>query len=78
MKHVLTQLLTGKDNQTHDIARWGGALVILVGLFLEVYSVIVLKRSFDLMQYGTGWAAVLGGIGMSVKIKENSEPSAGP
>lgn len=76
MKNVLTQLLTGKDNQTHDIVRWGGGLIILTGVFLEIYSVIKLGKQFDLTQFGTGWAAILGGIGVAVKVKESSEPGA--
>lgn len=69
-----TQLLTGKDNATHDIARWLGTLAIFVGIALEIYSVIWLKKPFNLQEYGLGMGAVFTGLGAAIKLKENTEP----
>jgi CHASE2 domain-containing sensor protein len=41
MQNILNQLLTGKDNQTHDIARWAWML----GFFLVGCSAIYLIYS---------------------------------
>ena len=41
MKDILNQLLTGKDNKTHDIARWAWML----GFFLVGCSAIYLIYS---------------------------------
>lgn len=71
----ITQLFTGKDNETQDIARWLAAAAFLVALGLQIYDVVGLKHQFDLQQFGTGIGFLFTGFGAAVKLKENSEPN---
>ena len=41
MKDLLNQLLTGRDNKTHDIARWSWlitTLVVIAGALYDAYT----------------------------------------
>lgn len=72
-KNAFKQLFTGKDNQTQDLVRWLGALAFVVGLGLQVYAVIAVK-AFSLVEFGSGVGFMLGGLGVSIKVKETTEP----
>ena len=39
MNEILTHILTGKDNQTHDIARWAWMLGFLVVAGAAIYLI---------------------------------------
>jgi hypothetical protein len=71
---ILTQLLTGKDNTTHDLFRWLAVGSVVTGLALEIYSVVSLKKTFDMQAFGLGMAAVFAGAGAGLKLKEGTEP----
>ena len=71
--NILTQLLTGKDNQTHDIARWLVALVVLVALALQCYHTIT-TGEFNLQDYGIGTGTLLATSGLAIRIKSSTEP----
>ncbi|MFC3111397.1 hypothetical protein ACFOFO_26230 [Undibacterium arcticum] len=63
----LLELITGDDNLTLEPSYlWSGAAV-LIGLGLEVYSV-VFGKPFDFQAYGIGAAALLAGLGLSAKF----------
>lgn len=70
---VVKQLLTGPDNETHDVARVLCVLVILVALGLTIYSVAK-EGKFDMVAFGAGIAQILGATGAFIKLKEKSEP----
>ena len=74
MSEILKQLLTGKDNNTHDLFRWLSMVSVLTALGLEVYSVVMLHKTFDMQAYGLGLAAVFAGAGAGLKLKEGTEP----
>ncbi|MEI6002737.1 hypothetical protein H3V53_38260 [Paraburkholderia bengalensis] len=63
----LAQLITGDDNATLEPAYFWGAVVILTGLGLEVFSVVT-GKPFDLQAYGIGASALLAGLGVSAKL----------
>ena len=67
---VVKQLLTGPDNETHDVAR---VLCVLVALGLTIYSVAK-EGKFDMVAFGAGIAQILGATGAFIKLKEKSEP----
>jgi len=75
MKTILTQLLTGKDNQTHDIVRWLGMLTVLEALGLTIYVVVIRGQPLDLQQFGIGMGAVFTTLGIALKLKESTEPT---
>jgi hypothetical protein len=68
------QMLTGKDNQTADVARVLGVVVVLTALGLEIYSVIVRGAAFDLTAFGVGMGGLLVSVGAFIRLKSNTEP----
>jgi len=60
----LLEAITGEDSLTIEPAYLWGALVVVVGLGLEVHSVVVGKPC-DLQQSGIGVGALIVGAGLS-------------
>ena len=69
-----TMVLTGKDNVTHDVVRWGGAAAIVASLVYEGF-VVFSNGVFDIQNFGLGMCTLLVGIGGALKVKESTEPS---
>ncbi len=74
IRDVLKQLMTGIDGETHDIARWLGALSVLVFLGLTVFVVVVQKGEWKMSEFGIGLGAVFAAIGAFIRLKSTSEP----
>lgn len=72
---IWRSLFTGRDNTSVDIGRvlFAGAVVATIGL--ETYSVIVIGRPFDAVQFGgaIGGLLVCGGAGIAVKAHTEPE-----
>jgi hypothetical protein len=74
MQKILNDLLTGKDNKTHDIARWSlmfCLLTLVFGLFFNAYQ----SGMFDLERFYLGSAAIVGAHGAALMMKQGSEPT---
>jgi hypothetical protein len=69
-KHIVT----GKDNQTHDVVRWGAVLGTLQALGLSSYDVIAHNAHFDLQAYGVGLGTLFAAVGAALGMKKDSEP----
>lgn len=67
MLKKLLELITGDDNMTLEPAYVWWAVVIIVGLGLEIYCVIV-GKAFDLQAYGIGAGVLMLGAGFSKKL----------
>jgi uncharacterized membrane protein (DUF2068 family) len=76
MRTMVRQLLTGVDNKTHDVARWLAVVSVLTFLSLTVYDIVVLHREWKMQDFGIGLGAVLGAVGVLIKLKEAAEPPA--
>jgi uncharacterized membrane protein len=63
----LLDLVTGDDGATLEPSYAFSALAILIGLGLEIYSVVA-GKPFDMQAYGIGAGALLTGLGMSAKF----------
>lgn len=75
MTTFLTNVFTGKDNQTHDIGRvlWFIGVVAFIGFSaFRVYT----KGEFDAIGYGTGLGGLLAGGGLGINLKAKTEPGA--
>ena len=77
IKSIFTDLLTGKDGQTHDLGRWSWA-----GSFVSVAAAAVWNALHgavvDLMQLAAALGAVAGAHGVALFAKKDTEPPAGP
>lgn len=63
----LLEAITGDDNVTIEPAYLWWALAILVGIGLEIYSVVT-GKPFDLQSYGVGVGVLLVGGGFGKKV----------
>ena len=63
----ILEAITGDDNVTIEPAYLWAAVVITVGLGLEIYSVIS-GKAFDFQAYGVAAIALLSGLGISAKL----------
>lgn len=71
---MIKQLLTGKDNQTYDIARVAWAISILAVLSVAGYQVIA-NGTVSLRELAESLGIVSGAGGASVWAKKDSEPT---
>jgi hypothetical protein len=74
VERFLTNLFTGLDNQTYDIARVLWAVSCLALIFYAGWGVIVNKQAFNAIDFGGGAAGVLAGGGIGVASKMAAEP----
>lgn len=63
----LAELLTGDDNVTLEPAYFWACIIIVIGLGLEIYSVIM-QHPFDFQGYGMASGGLLGGLGIGAKL----------
>jgi hypothetical protein len=77
MLEVLRMLVTGKDNETHDLVRWLCLVGAIQGLALVCYTVIVKGQAFDLQTFGLGFGALLAATGVALGAKAHTEPGSG-
>jgi hypothetical protein len=73
MIKVINDLLTGKDNQTHDLVRWSllySILVLTAGLIFNA----VHTGLFDIEKFYLGSAALVGAHGFGLMMKKGTEP----
>ena len=71
---IVRQLLTGVDNQTHDLGRWLAAVSSATGLGLQVYVVAWKGQPFDMAAFGLGCGALAAGVGAMLRLKADTEP----
>jgi len=72
MQEVLKQLLTGKDNQTYDLARVTWLLGFIVIIVLAGYE--VMHGAVNLRELAEALGIVSGASGASVMMKKDTEP----
>ena len=72
--NIFTHLLTGKDNQTFDIARVAWLVSLLAVLFVAGYQVIE-HGAVSLRELAESLGIVSGAGGASVWAKKDAEPT---
>lgn len=73
---VITGLLTGRDNETHDIGRWAIAAGTITIIAVAIPVAIMAPEAAVITAVGTALGTFLGGAGILMKGKENQEPHA--
>ena len=72
MKQFLKQLLTGKDNQTYDIARVTWLISTIAVLALAAYEVSVAQ--INLRELAEALGIISGAGGAATMMKKDTEP----
>lgn len=70
---MVKDMFTGIDNSTLDVGRVLSVIGVGVFCFNSVW-VVVHTTVFDFTAWGVAFAAILGGIGGMLKLKESTEP----
>jgi hypothetical protein len=73
MKDFLNQLLTGKDNQTQDIARWSWLISLAAVIVLAGYEVT--NSTVSIRELAEAFGIIAGAHGAAVMLKKDTEPS---
>lgn len=74
-QRILRLAFTGKDNVTVDIGRVLWAIGAVA--YIAISSTYVwLGGDFNALEWGAGFAAVNGGSGAAIRLKEKGEPQA--
>jgi hypothetical protein len=67
------QLLTGKDNQTHDIARWSWALSFILLAIVALWQVIH-SNAISLRELAESIGLISGAHSAAIWAKKDTEP----
>ena len=70
---ILKQLVTGKDNQTHDIARWSWVTTTLATIVGAGWNAMH-NGAMNLMDFAQAIGIISGAHGASVMMKKDTEP----
>ena len=73
MNKIVNDLLTGKDNETHDIGRWSLVFTMFAFLGSCIFNAIH-SGAIDLEKLYMGVAAIVGAHGAALLMKKDSEP----
>lgn len=67
------KMLTETDNDTPCVVRIGASLGLFIGLALTCLG-WALAKPFDIQAFGIGLGALLGSVGIALKLKPEQEP----
>jgi uncharacterized membrane protein len=71
---ILTQLLTGIDNKTHDVIRWLAIITFVTALSLTIYIVVIKDNPFNIQDFCIALSSLFVAVGGALKLKETTEP----
>jgi hypothetical protein len=73
IKQFFKDILTAKDGESFDVGRALLVFGVLAFIGLACYS-IMKGNPFDALGFGGGLGAILGGGGVGIGMKSNTEP----
>jgi hypothetical protein len=74
MLKLLLQMLTGKDNETHDIARWSWLISLLTVIIVSAWNTIH-NISYTLTEFAQSVGIISAAHGAAIYAKKDTEPS---
>jgi hypothetical protein len=75
LNQLIKDILTTKDGNSYDNGRVLGTLVVVCFLIFTAVD-IYLNRKFDYVNFGIASGTIFAGVGINLKLKENSEPNS--
>lgn len=73
MRAFLKDLLYTEDNKNLDISRFCSMVANLAYWVVAGYNIFESKQPIDLLQLGTGWAAIAGGSAAWIFARQTQE-----
>lgn len=77
MLNWIKQLVTGKDNQTHDVARWSWFTTTIATISGAIWNAAH-SGVIDLMSFAQAVGIIAGAHGAAVMMKKDTEPDTPP
>jgi len=74
MQKIINDLLTGKDNKTHDIGRWSLVFSMFTFVFACLFNAIH-GGTVELEKLYMGMSAIVGAHGAAMLMKRDTEPT---
>ena len=71
--NFLKQMLTGRDNETHDVARWSWMLSTLTTIAAAAWNAVH-AGILDLGSFAQAIGILAGAHGAAVMLKKDTEP----
>ena len=73
MPNFLKQLLTGKDGETYDLARWSWMISLLTVIFGSIWNSYQ-HVTFLVTDFAQAVAVIAGAHGVAIYAKKDTEP----
>jgi len=74
MMKILNDLLTGKDNKTHDIARWSWMVTTLTVMAGAAWDAVH-AGTIQLKDFAESVGIIAGAHGATIMMKKDAEPN---
>ncbi|CAB4125042.1 hypothetical protein UFOVP58_54 [uncultured Caudovirales phage] len=78
MLKIIQELLTGKDGQTHDIARWSWMISLFAVIGFVIYEFVQGRATVSIREFAESVGIITGAHGAAVLMKKDTEPSPPP
>ena len=75
--HLFRQMVTGKDNCTHDLARWSWLVTTLATIMGSVWNAVQ-TGAVDLLQFSQAIGILCSSHGAALLMKKDTEPVQPP
>jgi hypothetical protein len=72
---VLKDITTVANGNDYDLVRIAILVGIIAFIILSFYALIIKSQPWSPQDYGLGLGAILGGGGLGLKFKQNTEPN---
>ena len=69
---LVKDIFTETDNNTFDFVRILASIAVIVGLYLQVYSIVIQQHVFDMNTFGIGVAALFAGLAAALGFKKET------
>ena len=73
LREIIRECMTESDGITHDLYRYLSVLSIVVGLGLQVYSIVWRGQAFEMQTFGIGVGALFAGVGVALGLKKEGK-----
>jgi hypothetical protein len=72
---VVKNMFTESDNSTFDYTKILAFIAVIIGLSLQVYSVVFQGQHFDMNTFGIGIGALFAGLAAALGFKKETDIS---
>ena len=71
---VIKDITTVANGEDYDLGRIALLIGIIAFIILSIYALAIKSQNFNAQDYGIGLGSLLGGGGLGLKFKKDTEP----